>query len=112
MCLPLVDTTQEGFTGPRYISIDPAQDSLSFISPVAYYDYDSNLIKATAVQYIDIADARIYPENQRLTVMPDARLRTLYKAGLVANRENNNFSIHDAVLTITGKEQIYRIRIL
>ncbi len=65
---PAVDTTQKGFTGPRYISIDPAQDSLSFISPVAFYDYDSNLIKATAVQYIDIADARIYPENQRLTV--------------------------------------------
>ncbi len=72
---------------------------------MAFYDYDSNLIKATAVQYIDIADARIYPENQRLTVNPDARLRTLYKAGLVASRENNNFSIHDAVLTITAKNK-------
>jgi hypothetical protein len=102
---PAVDTTQEGFTGPRYISIDPAQDSMSFISPVAFYDYDSNLIKATLVQYIDIADARIYPDNQRLTVMPDARLRTLYKAGLMASRENNNFSMHDAVLTITGKNR-------
>jgi hypothetical protein len=102
---PAVDTTDKSFTGPRYISIDPAQDSLSFISPVAFYDYDSNLIKATLVQYIDIADARIYPENQRLTVLPDARLRTLYKAGLVANRENNNFSLHDAVLTIIGKNK-------
>jgi hypothetical protein len=100
-----VDTTDKAFTGPRYISIDPAQDSLSFISPVAFYDYDSNLIKATLVQYIDIADARIYPENQRLTVMPDARLRTLYKSGLVVNRDNNNFSLHDAVLTITAKNK-------
>jgi hypothetical protein len=100
---PAVDTSEAGFTGPRYISIDPAQDSLSFISPVAFYDYDSNLIKATAVKYIDIADARIYPNEERLTVMPDARLRTLFKAGLVANRFTNYFALHDAVLTITGK---------
>jgi hypothetical protein len=100
---PAVEVAEEGLTGPRYISIDPAQDSLSFISPVAYYDYDSNLIKATAVKYIDVADARIYPENERLTVMPDARLKTLYKAGLVANRNTHYYSLLNATLTITGR---------
>jgi len=100
---PAVAVAEEGLSGPRYISIDPSQDSLSFISLVAFYDYDSNLIKATAVRYIDIADARIYPENERLTVSPDARLKPLYNAGLVANRNTRNFNMFNATLTITGR---------
>jgi hypothetical protein len=100
---PATAVAEEGLSGPRYISIDPMQDSLSFISPVAYYDYDSNLIKATAVKYIDIADARIYPENERLTVLPDARLKTLYKAGLTADRTTHYFSFYNATLNITGR---------
>jgi hypothetical protein len=102
---PAVAVAEEGLSGPRYISIDPAQDSLSFISPVAVYDYDSNLIKASAVKYIDVADARIYPENQRLTVLPDARLKTLYKAGLVADRNTRYYSLFNASLTITGRNK-------
>jgi len=100
---PATEVAEEGLVGPRYISIDPAQDSLSFIAPLAFYDYDSNLIKATAVKYIDIADARIYPENEKLTVQPDARLRTLYKARLVANRNTKYFALHDATITISAK---------
>ena len=100
-----VEVAEEGLSGPRYISIDPAQDSLSFISPVAYYDYDSNLIKANAVKYIDIADARIYPENERLTVQPDARLRTLYKASMIVNRETRYFPLRDATITITARNK-------
>jgi hypothetical protein len=100
---PAVAVADEGLSGPRYISIDPSQDSLSFISPVAFYDYDSNLIKATEVKYIDIADARIYPLNERLTVQPDARLKTLYKASLVADRNTHYYSLYDATLNITGR---------
>ena len=51
----------EEATGPRYISIDPKQDSLNFVSPLAYYDYKENLLRATKVKYIDVADARIFP---------------------------------------------------
>jgi hypothetical protein len=102
---PATEVAEEGLVGPRYISIDPAQDSLSFIAPMAYYDYDSNLIKATAVKYIDIADARIYPENEKLTVQPDARLRPLYKARIVTNRTTKYYTLHDAAVTISGKNK-------
>lgn len=96
---------EEDFAGPRYISIDPAQDSVSFISPVAFYDYDSNLIKANDVKYIDIADARIYPSEEKLTVMPDARLRTLFNAGIVADRISRRHSLYNATLTITARNK-------
>jgi hypothetical protein len=103
--VPSTSAGEEDFAGPRYISIDPAQDSLSFISPVAFYDYDSNLIKATAVKYIDIADARIYPSEQKLTVMSDSRLRTLFNAGLVADRTSRNHSLYNATLNITARKK-------
>lgn len=102
---PAVEVAEEGLTGPRYISIDPAQDSLSFIAPMAFYDYDSNLIKANAVKYIDIADARIYPENEKLTVQPDARLRPLYNAVIVANRNTRYFTLHNASVAITARNK-------
>ncbi len=55
------------------------------------------------MKYIDIADARIYPENQRLTVQPDARLRPLYKAGVLVNRTTKYFTLFDATITINGR---------
>jgi hypothetical protein len=97
------EKTEDELTGPRYISIDPDQDSLSFIAPLAYYDYDSNLIKATQVRFIDIADARIFPDEGKLTVQPDARLRTLYKATLTANRTTKYFNLFDASLNIISR---------
>lgn len=100
---PAVELAEEDLSGPRYISTDPAQDSLSFIAPLAVYDYDSNLIKASAVKYIDIADARIYPENEMLTVEANARLRTLYKSILVANRNTRYHTLGNATLTIGGR---------
>jgi hypothetical protein len=100
-----VDTTSGEVSGPRYISTDSEQDSLSFISPLAYYDYDSLLIKATAVKYIDIADARIYPFEERLTVQRDARLRTLYKANLTANRNTQYYKMYNATLTIAARNK-------
>ena len=102
---PATEVAEEGLKGPRYISIDPDQDSLSFIAPVAYYDYDSNFIKANEVKYIDIADARIYPEDGKLTVQPDARLRTLYKANILVNRTTRYYTLHDATINITGRNK-------
>lgn len=102
---PATEVAEEGFSGPRYISIDPDQDSLSFIAPMAYYDYDSNLIKAHEVRFIDIADARIYPEDEKLTVQPDARLRTLYKASIVANRTTRYYELFDATVNISARNK-------
>jgi hypothetical protein len=99
-------STDDGeLSGPRYISTDADQDSLSFVAPLAFYDYDSNMIKATEVKYIDIADARIYPSNGKLTVNADARLKTLYNASLTANRESGFYNLFNASVTITSRHK-------
>ncbi|MBP1668447.1 MAG: hypothetical protein H6Q21_813, partial [Bacteroidetes bacterium] len=95
------------FFGPRYISLDPAQDSINFISPLSYYDYDSNLIKATQVKYIDIADARIFPDQELLTVKPDARLKTLQKATIVVNRTSKYHTLYNGIITINSRNSYF-----
>jgi hypothetical protein len=93
----------EEFFGPRYISLDPGQDSLNFISPLSYYDYDNNMIKATQVKYINIADARIYPDQEILFVKPDAKLKTLQNARIVANRTSELHTLYNGTLTINSR---------
>jgi hypothetical protein len=93
----------EEFFGPRYISLDPAQDSVNFISPLSYYDYSRNMIRATQVKYIDVADVRIYPDQELLVVKPDARLQTLQKAGIIANRTTQFHTLYNGTITINSR---------
>ena len=49
--------------GPEFISIHPKQDSLRFVAPSAKYDLKKHVISAQNVVYINVADARIFPDN-------------------------------------------------
>ncbi len=95
---------EEEFFGPRYISVDPRQDSLNFISPLSYYDYEGNMIKATQVKYIDVADTRIYPDNESVTIKPDALMKPLEKARLIASRTNQYHTLYNADITIQSRK--------
>jgi len=90
--------------GPTYISMHPQQDSLSFISPLAYYDYQNNRIRATDVKYIDVADARIYPDDGNLIVEQDARIRPLENARVKANMLTKYHLFHSANINIYGRK--------
>ncbi|MBA7554673.1 hypothetical protein ES705_47303 [subsurface metagenome] len=100
-----VDYTDEDSEpeGPRYISLHHEQDSLNFISPLAYYDYEKNHINAKGVKFIEVADARIYPNEGNVTVERDAKMRTLEDARIRTNKETKFHTIHSASLNITGK---------
>ncbi|MBN2214992.1 MAG: hypothetical protein JW723_12185 [Bacteroidales bacterium] len=97
-------TEDEEPVGPTYISMHPAQDSLSFVSPLAYYDYQNNLIKATQVKYIDVADARVYPDEGKVTVEQDARIRPLENARVKANMLTRYHLFHSANINIYGRK--------
>ena len=90
--------------GPTYISMHPDQDSLSFVSPLAYYDYKSNLIKATDVRYIDVADARIYPDSGKVVIEQDARMQPLENARVKANMLTKYHKFHSSTINIYGRK--------
>jgi len=101
-----VDYTDEDTEpeGPRFLSVHPKQDSLSFIAPLAYYDYKNNFIKAKGVKFIEVADSRIYPDEGNLVVEPDARITPLENARLRTDTLRKFHTIHSATLNILGKK--------
>ncbi|MBN1599660.1 MAG: hypothetical protein JW894_15300 [Bacteroidales bacterium] len=100
-----VDYTYEDVEpeGPRYISLHHDQDSLNFVSPLAYYDYENNYINAKGVKFIEVADSRIYPNQGEVTVERDAKMRTLEDARIRTNKITKLHTIHSATLHIEGK---------
>ncbi len=100
-----VDYTDEDSEpeGPRYISLKHDQDSLNFVAPLANYNYEKNEINAKGVKFIEVADARIYPDKGEVTVERDAKMRTLEKAWIKADTLTKYHRIHSATVNITGK---------
>jgi len=100
-----VDYTDEDIEpyGPRYISLHPDQDSLNFVSPLAYYDYENNHINAKGVKFIEVADSRIYPSEGLVTVERDAKMRTLEDATIRTNKTTKYHTIHSATLNIASR---------
>ncbi len=89
--------------GPRYISLHPAQDSFSFVSPNAEYNYSENIIHAYEVKLLKVADALIYPGDGEVIVDEGARVRTLKGARILADDSLKMHNIFDATVDITGR---------
>lgn len=98
-----VSELADQLTGPRYVSTDPYQDSLDFVSPSAVYDYKKNIIRASMVKYLKVADAFIFPENGKLVIEPDGTMGRLDSARILVNRETRLHNIYDATVSVIGK---------
>ncbi|MFW5819676.1 MAG: hypothetical protein ACOCWA_00185 [Bacteroidota bacterium] len=95
--------SEDGLFGPRYYSLLPSQDSLNFVSPLAIYDYKKSELVATEVPYIQVADARIFPGDRKLTVGKNANMRQLQKASILTDYRNEYYNLYDASVSIKGK---------
>ncbi|MCF8381860.1 MAG: hypothetical protein K9H49_19995 [Bacteroidales bacterium] len=93
----------DGLTGPRYISKMPSQDSLSFVSPRAIYDFRNARLDATKVPYMQVADARIYPDEGFVSVGRNAVMKQLTNAGIVIDYRTENFEFFNSMVSVKGK---------
>jgi hypothetical protein len=98
-----INELEDELTGPRYISTDPYQDSLDFVSSSAVYDYKRNIIRASMVKYLKVADAFIFPENGNVVIEPDGTMRQLDSSLILVNRENRLHTIYDASVSVIGR---------
>ena len=71
--------------GPNFFSTHPKQDSLQFRAPKAMFDLKAKTIYCEKVEYVDIADARIYPDSMKLQIRKKAKIDELLNATIVAN---------------------------
>jgi len=90
--------------GPEFISIHPKQDSLRFQSPAAKYDLKKYIITAKEVKYINVADARIYPDKGDVIIEKDALMRTFTNAKIVANSITKYHNLYNCTANVFARK--------
>ncbi|MEY2923906.1 MAG: hypothetical protein RLZZ337_446, partial [Bacteroidota bacterium] len=98
---PALATTESYF-----VSKKPEQQGLSFISTKALFDMKAGIIYADKVPYIDVADSRIFPFEEKLTIFEDANMKTLEQAKMLASRDDKFHDIFDAKIKISGRYEL------
>ena len=68
----------------NFFSTPLGEHSLRFRAPEAKFDLKTKTISCNKVRYVDVADARIYPDSLKLTIRKNAKLDQLVNAELVA----------------------------
>ncbi|MEY3053452.1 MAG: hypothetical protein RLY31_3237, partial [Bacteroidota bacterium] len=94
----------EGNLG-NFLSIHPDQDSLSFQGKSAFYDLRTNQLKIGGVPYIITSDAYIYPDSGNVDIQPNAEMKTLTNARIVADTVSKYHVINRASVQILGKKE-------
>ena len=89
--------------GAEFTSIHPDQDSLAFYAKAATYSLAEKRITAKDVEFIQVADAEIFPIDGRVVIRKEANMQTLEAAKVVANRKLRYHTIKNSDIKITGK---------
>jgi len=99
------EVINDGRIGPRYISTDPKQDSLNFVSSQATYDYEKNQLTAEEVEFIKIADARIYPKDEKIVVEENGKIGTLWNSRIIAHDTSEYHEFYNATTNIASRNK-------
>jgi hypothetical protein len=91
-------------SGSQFISTHPKQDSLSYFSSKTRYDLKNYVIYSSNVQYINAADAMIYPHEGEVIVDRGAKMRTFQNAKIKANYITQYHEIYNATVNIYGRK--------
>ena len=96
-----------GITKNNFFSLDEEQDSLQFKSISAQYDLKNETINCFKVKFLEIGDAFIYPDGNRLKIQKNAIIDTFYNATIIANRITKIHQFSGVTLEIKGRNEFY-----
>lgn len=89
--------------GPNFFSTHEKQDSLQFMAPKAKFNVRKKVIYCSDIEYLDIADARIYPDSMKLTIRKRAKIDKLENATIVANYITKYHKFDEAEVEIKAR---------
>ncbi|MDP4266161.1 MAG: hypothetical protein Q8880_01845 [Bacteroidota bacterium] len=92
-------------SGSEFISTHPSQDSLRFFSSRATYNLKENLIFAKDVQYIKVADAKIFPYKNQVKIFKYAEMQTLENSKILCNTATKYHTVYNATTNITARNK-------
>jgi hypothetical protein len=89
--------------GPNFYSIHPKQDSLQFRSPKAKFNLKERTIYAYETEFIEVADARIFPDSSKVIIRKNAKMDEFEDAKIVANYITKYHTITNVKAQITAR---------
>ena len=89
---------------PEFISIKKGQDSLRFFAPAAKYNLRKYVITCINVPFIDVADARLFPDSGKVVIYKNAVIDTLRNAILTANTVTKYHTVRNVKANIFGRK--------
>lgn len=92
------------YEGSAFVSTHPGQDSLSFVSTNAKFNSKEKTIEAEGVYYIKVADAVIFPEDNKVTILKNANIVPLENSKIIANAVTKYHEINNALVKVEGRK--------
>ncbi|NBU46152.1 MAG: hypothetical protein EBS34_01680 [Flavobacteriales bacterium] len=87
----------------NFFSMDPNQDSLQFKSLSATYDLKTQTINCRKVEFVQVGDARIFPDSMKVRIRKAAKMDLLKNAIIVANYITKYHKFTDANISILSR---------
>ena len=88
-----------------FYSTNDALDSLAFNATAAIYEIEAKELKVKGIPFIQVADAKITPQGDSLTILENARIGTIYKAKIALDAINNYHSMFDGEIEILSRNR-------
>ncbi len=86
-----------------FVSTDPRRDSLYFSGLRAIYHLQTRLLTVRGVNYIPVADARIYPGDSTVRVFPGGNMERLLHARIVVDTTHEAHHILNAEVQVVSR---------
>lgn len=102
--LSLAKYIDQAYIGSEFISVHPLQDSLRFFAAKASYNLRTNVINASEVKIVKIADAAIYPDSGKVVILKDAVIQDMRHATIIANTTLRFHQFYNAGVSIASRK--------
>lgn len=89
----------------EFISTHPQQDSLRFAALTAKFNPRKNIISAEGVDFINAADALVYPDSGKVVVEKNALMHTFTNAKIAANSTTKLHNLYNCTASIAGRKK-------
>jgi hypothetical protein len=91
--------------GSRFVSVKSDQDSLTFVAPRAKYALADRTIRTDGVKLIRVADATIYPDQEKINVERNAVISKLTNSRINANNDLKYHDIYNSSIDILSRKK-------
>jgi hypothetical protein len=89
-----------GLKGALFVSTDKRLDSLAFVAPIANFIVKDYIIDCSGVKYIDVADSRIFPIDEKVIIREEAKIDPFVDAKIWVGKTDKIHVLEHANITI------------